>query len=144
MNVIIQCNRPNLSNKYWSYTTMDYPIISFTSNSPKVSCMGTWVSFNKLITIAKKFTLLPNIHRSKLAYIIVVDVRFGKTWWSMVFLTMVGNIFSIKKNRKGNKTRDIGIKRTSEAKHSHKWIRAYNLCKCKTPHPLENYCCFSF
>ncbi len=145
MNVITQCNRPNLSNKYQHYSTTDYPIISFTSNNPIVTCMGTQVSFRKLITIAKKFTLLLDIHRSKLAYIILVDARFGKTQWSMVKKTMVNNIFSIrKKPKKKQSTRGIGIKQTSETKHSHTWTRAYNLLKCKTPNPLENYCCCSF
>jgi hypothetical protein len=53
--------------------------------------MGAQVSFKKLITKAKVFTLLQDIHRSKLIDITIVDARFGKTCWSMVFLTMVSN-----------------------------------------------------
>jgi len=71
---------------------MDYLVILFTSNSPTIICMGTHVSFRKLIINAKISILLQGIHKSKLVDIIIVDARFGRTCWSMVFLIMVDNI----------------------------------------------------
>jgi hypothetical protein len=70
---------------------MDYSIVSFTSNNLTTTCMGAQMSFKKLITKANVSTLLQDIHRSKLVDITIVDARFGKTCWSMVFLTMVSN-----------------------------------------------------
>ncbi len=39
------------------------PVISFTSNSPIMTCMGTQVSFEKLITKMKVSTLSWDIHK---------------------------------------------------------------------------------
>jgi hypothetical protein len=64
-NVITQCNKPNILNKTCNYTTMDYPIVSFTSNNPTTTCMGTQVSFRKLITSAKVSTPPKDINKSK-------------------------------------------------------------------------------
>jgi hypothetical protein len=77
---------------------MDYSIISFTSNNPTMTCMGAQVSFKKLITKMKVSTLLQDIHRSELADITIVDARFGRTCWSMVFLTMAINISPTKED----------------------------------------------
>jgi len=49
--------KPNFSNKNQSYATMDYLVVSFTSNIPIVTCMGTQVSLKKLITKVKVSTL---------------------------------------------------------------------------------------
>ncbi len=52
-----------------------------------------------LITKAKVSTSLQDIHKSKLANTIIIDVRLSKTCcWSMVFLTMADNISSTKEN----------------------------------------------
>ncbi len=48
---------------------MDYPIISFTSNNPTTTCMGTHVSFRKLITSAKVSTPPQDIHTNQKHYI---------------------------------------------------------------------------
>jgi len=63
--------------------------------------MGTHVSLTKLITKMKVSMLLQNIHRSKLEDIIVVDAKFGRTCWSMVFFTMASNTSSTKENQDG-------------------------------------------
>ncbi len=72
-----------------------------SSNYPTLTCMGTHVSLKKLITKVKVSTLLQNIHRSKLENIIVVDAKFDRTCWSMVFFTMASNISSTKENQDG-------------------------------------------
>jgi hypothetical protein len=93
---ITRCNKPNFSNKDQSFVAMDYSIVSFTSNT--TTCMGAQVLFKKLITKAKVSTLLQDIHRSKLVDITIIDARFGKTCWSMGFLTMANNIFPTKED----------------------------------------------
>ncbi len=103
-NAITQCNKLNLSNNTCSYIAIDYRIVSFTSNNSIITCMGTQVTFKKWIIRAKISTLPWNIHKSKLVKSIVADARFSKTWWSMVFLTMVGNTFSTRKAWEKNKT----------------------------------------
>jgi hypothetical protein len=54
---------------------MDSPIVSFTSNNPTITCMGTQMSFKKLITITKISTLPQDIHISKLINITVDNAR---------------------------------------------------------------------
>jgi hypothetical protein len=56
-NGIIECSKPNLTNKEQNCITMDCSIFMFTSNNPIIICMGTQVSFKILITKAKVFTL---------------------------------------------------------------------------------------
>jgi hypothetical protein len=53
----------------------------------------------------------------------------------MVFLTMVGNIFSNKKdqNEMGKPHKGIGVKLTFKAKCFHNWTKVSNLCKYKGP-----------
>jgi hypothetical protein len=101
-NVITQCYKPNFSNKYWSCIIMNYLIASFSSNNLTIICMDTQMSFKILIIKVKMFTLSQDIHRSKLVNIIVVDARFDITCWSMVFLTMPGDIFSTKEDQERN------------------------------------------
>jgi hypothetical protein len=43
------------------------------------------------MTKAKISILLRDIHKPKLADTTIVDARFGRTCWPMVFLIMVGN-----------------------------------------------------
>ncbi len=104
VNAITWCNKPNLSNNTCSYITIDCPIVSFTSNSPTITCMGTQLSFRKLITKAKVSTLSWDVHKSKLAETTFVDAKFDKTRWTMVLLTMFNNTSSTIEDRKGNKT----------------------------------------
>jgi hypothetical protein len=92
INAITQCNKPNFC------IAMDYLIASFTSNILTIICMGTQMSFKNLITKIKMSTPPQDIHRSKLVDIIVIDARFDITCWSMVFLTMVGNVFSTRED----------------------------------------------
>ncbi len=93
------------------------------------------MSFKKLITKIKISTLPHDILRSKLTNITIIDARFCTTCQSMVFFTMVGNIFSNKKdqNEMGKPCRGIGVKLTFKAKCSHIWANACNLCKYKKP-----------
>jgi hypothetical protein len=97
---------------------MDYLVILFTSNSPTMICTGTHVSFRKLIIKAKISILLQDMHKSKLTHTIIVDARFNRTRWSMVFLIMVGNI-SKKKIEMEIEHGGIGVKLTSKAKKFH-------------------------
>jgi hypothetical protein len=80
--------------------------------------MGTQVSFKKLMTKVKISILLQDIHKSKLADTNIVDARFGRPCWSMVFLIMVGNT-SQKKIEMEIEHGGIGVKLTSKAKHFH-------------------------
>ncbi len=94
------------------------------------------MSFMKLITRAKVSTPPWNIHTSKLVETIIVDARFGKTyWWSMVLLTMVGKTSSTKKTEKEIKHEGFGVTLTFEAKYSHKWTKACNSYKYIAPNP---------
>jgi hypothetical protein len=77
---------------------MDWVVILFTSNNPIMISMGTHVPFKNLITKEKLSTLPWDIHKSKLVDIIAIDATLGKTCWSMIFFTMVGNVFSTKEN----------------------------------------------
>jgi hypothetical protein len=103
-NVIIQCNKPNMSNNTCNYIAINCPIVSFSSNNLTITCMGIQLSLRKLVTRTKVSTLQRNIHKSKLVKTNVVDAKVDKTWWSMVFLTMANNIFSTREDRKRNKT----------------------------------------
>jgi hypothetical protein len=60
--------------------------------------MKTHVSHKKLITKAKVFTLLRDVHRSKLVDITTLDVILSRTYWFMVFLAMIGNTSSSKED----------------------------------------------
>jgi hypothetical protein len=80
--------------------------------------MGTHVSFKKLMTKVKISILFQDIHKSKLGDTTIVDARFGRTCWSMVFLIMVGNT-SQKKIEMEIELRDIGVELTLKAKHFH-------------------------
>jgi hypothetical protein len=75
--------------------------------------------------------MLWDIHKSKLENTTIVDARFGRTCWSMVFLIMVGNT-SQKKIEMEIEHRGIGVKLTSKTKHLHNWTKACNPCKYKT------------
>ncbi len=75
---------------------------------PNSNMHGRYMLFMKLITIEKVSIPPRDIHKSKLAKIIVIDARFGKTyWWSMVSLTMIGNTSSTKEDQEGNKTQRL-------------------------------------
>lgn len=135
-NVITWCNKPNLSNKTCSCITIYCQIVSFTSNNPTLTWMGTYTSFRKLNTRSKVSTPLWNIHKSKLAKIIIADARFAKTcgprffWpWLVTFLPQEKTKKQIKHDSRH------GITLTFEAKHYHKWTKACNFCKYTTPNP---------
>jgi hypothetical protein len=81
---------------------MNYLVASFISNNLTIICMGTQMSFKKLITKIRMFTPPQDIHRSKLVDVIVVDAKFDITCWSMVFLNMVGNISFTREDREIN------------------------------------------
>ncbi len=89
---------------------MDYPIVSFISNSPIVTCMGTQVSFKKLITKIRVSTPSWDIHKSQLASPIVVDARLGITCRSMFFMTMASNIPFTKEDQDGKTTQGCWLK----------------------------------
>jgi hypothetical protein len=95
--------------------------------------MGAQLSFKKLITKAKISTLLQDIHRSKLVDISIVDARFGKTCWSMVFLPMASNISPQKKIEMKKPHGGISVGLIFEAKCSHDWTKACNPCMYKEP-----------
>ncbi len=81
---------------------MDYLVASLISNNLTIICMGTQMPFKNLITKVKMSTMPQDFHRSKLVNNIVIDARFDITCWSMVFLTMVGNISSTREDRERN------------------------------------------
>jgi len=110
---------------------MDYMVILFTLNNPTVICMDTHVSFKKVMTKELISILLWNIHKSKLANTTIVDARFGRTCWSMVFLIMVSNT-SQKKIEMEIEHMGIGVKLTSKDNKFHNWTKACNPCKYKT------------
>ncbi len=117
--VITHYNKPNFSNKDRSCVAMDYMVILFTLNNPTMICMDTHVSFKKMMTKEKISILLRDIHKSKPANTTIVDARFDRTCWSMVFLIMVSNT-SQKKIEMEIEHGGIGVKLTSKAKHFHK------------------------
>jgi hypothetical protein len=88
-----------------------------------------------LITKEKKSITSCYIHRSKLIKITTIDARFGKTCWSMVFLTMTS--FHKRKPTRKFDHKGIGVKLTYKAKHFHNWTRACNPYKYKTPNLLK-------
>ncbi len=110
--VITQCNKPDFFNKDWSCVAKDYLVILFISNNPTMICMGTHVSFKKLMTKVKISILFRDIHKLKLADTTIVGARFGRTCWSMVCLIMVGNT-SQKKIEMEIEHKDIGVELTS-------------------------------
>jgi hypothetical protein len=80
---------------------MDYPIISFTSNNPRIICMGTELH-SKIDNKNQNIHIIVKHPWIKLINIIIVDARFNKTCWSIVFLTMANNNSSIRENWEGN------------------------------------------
>jgi hypothetical protein len=129
------CNKPNLFNKDQNYITFNY-FVEF--KQPHNNMHGTQVLPKNLITKTKISILAWDIQRSKLIKITIVNVRFGKTWWSIVFLTMANNIsFKNENIKKQIKHKGINLKLTFENKCSHKWTRACNPCKYKTTNALK-------
>jgi hypothetical protein len=101
-----------ISNKNQNYIAMDYLVVSFTSNIPIMTCMGTQMPLPKLMIKVKVSTPPRDIHRSKLDDIIAIGTKFDKT----VMASHISPQKTIKMEKPHN---NIGVELTFEAECSH-------------------------